>query len=104
MKEPEVFISSSAGIYIPQECCKEIQDKYISDALVGDFEVCRAGPDEEGYWDAWTSILDNFEATVSGVTYYLYQDGDLWWVPKGWCVADDGSFYKETQGDFNEEN
>jgi hypothetical protein len=32
----------------------------------------------EWYWEAWTSILDNWEATVDGIKCTLYQDGDVW--------------------------
>ena len=38
--------------------------------------------DRHGVYIAWADICDNAVLTDSdGVTYYLWQDGDLWLVP-----------------------
>jgi hypothetical protein len=40
-------------------------------------------PENEGYWEAWDSVLQKARITLSGVTYQLYQDEDLFLVQEG---------------------
>lgn len=81
-KEPAVILyaDSSRGIYIPQffaESCNEGVWKVKEE----DLQCLRQGPDAEGYWDTWVSVLDNATAiNRNGDTYHLHQTehGDLW--------------------------
>jgi hypothetical protein len=40
--------------------------------------TCAAGPDEEGYWDAWEVIMNKARFSRGGVDWVLHQDDDLW--------------------------
>lgn len=45
-----------------------------------------AGPDNEHYWDAWTTVLDTawYEDPETGLVWRLYQDDDLFMVVDGY--------------------
>lgn len=86
-----LLLSDSRGVYIPQHFAQDF-------AIVGvdgledapgllawrgikpkDVETLRAGPDEEWYWEAWDSVLNNaFWLSEDGWRFTLSQDGDLW--------------------------
>jgi len=73
-----LLISDHHGIHIPR-CFVQDFDMSAYDGLSAwDVATC-ADPDNEGYWDAWVSILDSATLTTpEGYTYHLHQDGDLW--------------------------
>jgi hypothetical protein len=84
--EPCLVFLDAHGIYIPQLWCSDL-DQEQSEAIGAswkDVQTCQAGPDQEWYWEAWASILDNVSMTDdNGTTWKLHQDGDLWEVPDG---------------------
>jgi hypothetical protein len=77
----ECLLSDARGQYIPRDFVANFdmaewgldyeRDKWALD-------TCAAGPEEEGYWDAWMYILDNAEYKKDGNIWRLHQDGDLW--------------------------
>jgi|688.fasta_scaffold18107_24 hypothetical protein len=77
----ECLLSDARGQYIPRDFVANFdmtewgldyeRDKWALD-------TCAAGPDEEGYWDAWDQILNEAKYTKGGNTWFLHQDGDLW--------------------------
>jgi hypothetical protein len=77
-----LLLTDARGVYIPQHFC----ELYVNDARgqwtgIGDWPrgECLAGPDTDGYWDAWDDILTHAKYTsTNGKVYTLYQDGDLW--------------------------
>lgn len=83
-KEPALVLSDAHGIYIPKLWCDGIceEEAQLFGISMDDVEVCQRGPDEEWYWESWAEILDNASVTdTDGVTWRLYQDGDLWEIP-----------------------
>lgn len=40
-----------------------------------------ANPDNEHYWEAWETVVDNCTVTIDGNQYSIYQDNDVWLVP-----------------------
>ena len=79
----ECLLSDARGQYIPRDFVANftakswgLDDKKYQWAL----DTCAAGPEEEGYWDAWMQILDNAEYKIAGHVWRLHQDGDLWAV------------------------
>lgn len=76
-----LLYSDSHGIYIPQlfvrECLEPRQGTIVG---VDDWPrgECLAGPETDGYWEAWDEILSRFEYHLDGHVYRLMQDGDLW--------------------------
>ena len=77
-----LYASDRHGVYIPQYFSESIKPKCLSGVSGEDMAILLAGPDNEFYWDAWADVCDNAVLTDSnGMTYYMWQDGDLWLVP-----------------------
>ena len=77
-----LYASDRHGIYIPQYFAESVNRGNLSGVSDEDMAILLAGPDQEYYWDAWCDVCDHATLTDSnGVTYCLYQDGDLWLVP-----------------------
>ena len=91
MLEPNLVLSDSHGIYIPQIYCSDADEAWAQCVGVDykDVQVCQQGPDHEWYWEAWQSILDNAHIVSDGVTWRLEQCGDLWEVPDGYVWPED---------------
>jgi len=91
--EPELLVSSAAGIYVPQM----FAEQYLSAGTrnwegisAEDRKILLAGPDHEWYWETWDSVEGSARTKANGVTYYLYQDGDLWAVPENFDLEKAG--------------
>lgn len=74
--------SGARGIYIPQNFAESYLDPKeghwtgIADWPRGE---CLAGPETDGYWDAWQDILDRaVYHAPNGDEFRLYQNEDLW--------------------------
>ena len=77
-----LYASDRHGIYIPQYFSESIKPECLSGVSGEDMAILLAGPDHESYWDAWADVCDHAVLTDSnGVTFHLWQDGDLWLVP-----------------------
>jgi hypothetical protein len=94
IKEPELLVNDSHGIYVMQSFCK-VYAAYITnmDEVKEDFDICVEGPDNEDYYDAWDSLLNNVKFTNdAGEPYYmgnLGEGGDLWAIPEGYEYPED---------------
>jgi len=77
----KLLVSDARGIYIPQTFVEKFD---VSEWGIPDEDGClltvRRGPEveNEGYWEAWDSILDRAEYDQHGFKFRLHQDGDLW--------------------------
>jgi len=80
----ELLFDSNRGQYIPQNFAQEIKRECVTGVSDGDWKILEAGPSHEWYWDAWNDVVQNARVTdpVTKVTFYLYQDGDVWLIPK----------------------
>ena len=77
-----LYASDRHGIYIPQYFSESIKPECISGVSDEDVAILLAGPNHEHYWDAWDVVCNNATLTDSnGVTFYIWQDGDLWLIP-----------------------
>jgi len=90
------WLNDARGIYIPRDFAKSFADrgKSVQGVSAEDWEILDAGPDHYHYWDAWEDVLNNATVTdhVTGITYTLHQDGDLWLVPDGMVWTDNETF------------
>lgn len=77
-----LFSDSARGQYIPQHFAECIDRSKLHGASDEDMATLEAGPDEDWYWEAWVNVLDNATVIDGGTTYDLWQDGDLWLVPR----------------------
>jgi hypothetical protein len=73
-----LLLDERNGIHIPR-CFVQDFDLNAYDGVSPQDAITCTDPDNEGYWDAWTSILDSATLTTTeGYKYRLHQDGDLW--------------------------
>ena len=76
------FASDCHGICIPRYFAESVNRDKLSGVSDSDMDILLTGPDHHEYWDAWNDVEQSAILTDSnGVTYCLYQDGDLWLVP-----------------------
>ena len=80
-----LFVDGCHGIYVPVQFAKRIRRECIFNVTPADLDELQKGPDEEGYWDLWTEIMDAAEVLnpETGTRYRVYQDGDCWLIEKG---------------------
>ena len=77
-----LYASDRHGIYLPQYFAESIKPECLSGVSGEDLAILLDGPDHEHYLDAWCDVCSTAKITDSnGVTFYLYQDGDLWLIP-----------------------
>lgn len=69
-----LLLSDARGIYIPRDFMDFENWQGVTDWQREQLE----NPDNEFYWDAWESVLNNATYEKDGYTYHLMQDGDLW--------------------------
>ena len=75
----ECLLSDARGQYIPRDFVANYDiTEWSIDPESWEANTCAAGPDEEGYWDAWEVIINEAKYTKGGNTWFLHQDGDLW--------------------------
>lgn len=79
MESIVLMMSDNHGIYIPQNFVNDV-DINAWHVKPEDAEILAAGPDNEGYWDAWDSVLNDAYYMHGDAKYTLHQDGDLWAV------------------------
>jgi hypothetical protein len=77
----QLLLSDARGVYIPRDFVTGFDlSKFVG---IPDWArtTCSGGPEEEGYWDAWSEILDGAVCvTPNGRRFTLWQDGDLWLI------------------------
>lgn len=81
--DSQLLLGDSHGVYIPKLWADEIGDEEEAESYSVSWEdvlSCQAGPDSEGYWDAWDSILRDAQWNENGEEWALHQNGDLWAV------------------------
>ena len=84
-----LYASDRYGIYIPQYFAESIKPECLSGVSGEDLQILLDGPDHEHYWESWDVVCNNATLTDSnGVTFYLWQDGDLWLVPSNFEFED----------------
>lgn len=78
------LVDSAAGIYIPKEFIAGYADGFTGIGKESR-ETLLQGPDAEGYWEAWESVMDSAEyIDLDGHKWQLYEDGDLFMVRDDW--------------------
>lgn len=76
-----LLVSDREGIYVPMAFVERYDTDLWSNIDPADVNIILEGPDAEGYWDAWDSVLQNAEYhDDNGHVFRLHQDGDLWAV------------------------
>lgn len=90
----ECILDSARGIYIPQNFAECIQAEDWTGIKSEDLDVLLAGPDAEGYWDAWHSVLDYAETKDGGVLH-SGESGDLFLVYRDRAVQDLNAYFAD---------
>jgi len=78
MENVNLLLTDARGIYIPRDFVTGFNLSKFTGISDNDVETCE-NPENEWYWEAWDSILNNARFTAEdGRIFYLYQEGDLW--------------------------
>ena len=78
-----LFADSNRGVYIPQHFAQAVNRAYVEGIDAYCWLTLESGPDNGDYWDVWATVLDNAKINHPELGQcYLYQDGDLWIVPR----------------------
>lgn len=99
MSAIHLLVPDAAGIYVPLRFVENYDLSTWNGIDQEDVATIKQGPDQEGYWDAWTNILTSATYSNGGYQYHLHQDGDLWAVD---YVAISDAEYKEFFGEERE--
>jgi hypothetical protein len=91
----QLLLSDAHGRFIPQLYCSDISEDDCEALSVRweDVKTCQGGPDEELYWDSWSSLCDAASWQENGEEWRLLQNGDLWAIraeaelPEEWLGA-----------------
>ena len=75
-----ILCDSAHGQYIPQIMIERLLDAGWKGISEEDAQTLRNGPGEEWYWEAWENVLNNATLELDGITWTLWQDGDLFAV------------------------
>lgn len=82
-----LLLANTRGVYVPQHFIGEVRPECLHGVEEWAKETLRAGPETEGYWEAWEHVLHNARVLdpATGKIYYVctdvWQDGDCWLVP-----------------------
>jgi hypothetical protein len=83
--EPQLLVSSSAGIYSMKECWNSLSKRYKRQALkrIGAENVksLEEGPDNEFHWDAAMALEGVVFETPTGQRFSIVRNEDTWAVP-----------------------
>jgi hypothetical protein len=69
--EKTLIVSGSHGDCVPQVFCRGREK--IDSVDREDWEICRSGPEREGYWDAWSEVLNSWEYEEYDYSYSLFK-------------------------------
>lgn len=84
--EPILFLSDARGVNIPKDFANAFEDRKASVSGVDEstWMILEAGPEDEGYWDAWDEVeRDAIVTDLGGTQYRIHMDGDCWLIPMG---------------------
>lgn len=87
LNDASLFADSNRGQYIPQYFAESIHRPFVANVSDEQWKILEAGPNSElyaeSYWETWDEVLN--DAIINdpwGRQWTLYQDGDLWLIPK----------------------
>jgi hypothetical protein len=69
--EKTLIVSGSHGDCVPQVFCRG--RKKIDKAPQADWDICRAGPEHEDYWVAWSEVLNSYDYEEYDCNYSLFR-------------------------------
>ena len=79
MQNIECIVDSHHGVFVPMVFAQTVSRALLS-GVSGetlDYLAKKESLEDDGFWDAWDSVLNNARITHNGKIYHLHQDGDL---------------------------
>ena len=79
MQNVEFLIDGRHGVLVPVAFARQVNRALLS-GVPGetlDYLGKEESVEDDGFWDAWDSVLNNARITHNGKIYHLHQDGDL---------------------------
>lgn len=77
MRAIEILVNDSHGQYMPKVFVETFDLSLWSNINPLDIETIKSGPENEWYWVAWDSILQDAYYNLGGFIFHLCQNGDL---------------------------
>jgi hypothetical protein len=82
-KNAILLVNSANGIYIPQVFRQNFGHVIKNSIDLTDYLLDLEDVYGEYYWDSWDYLLSNAVLLMGHKEYYLWQDDDLWAIPRG---------------------
>ena len=79
MKNIKCVVDGRHGVFVPQWFAQTVNRELLSGVTAEtlDYLAKEESLEDDGFWDAWDSVLNNARITHNGKIYHLHQDGDL---------------------------
>ena len=79
MENVKYIVDGAHGVYVPMVFAQTVNRALLSGVAVEtlDYLAKEESVEDDGFWDAWDSVLNNARITHNGKIYHLHQDGDL---------------------------
>ena len=99
MQNIECIVDGAHGVYVPMVFAQTVNRALLSGVAVEtlDYLAKEGSVEDDGFWDAWDSVLNNARITHNGKIYHLHQDGDLFAID--WDNLSDDEFEAFGLGD-----
>ena len=79
MENVKCIVDGANGVFVPMVFAQTVNRALLSGVTAEtlDYLAKKESLEDEGFWDAWDSVLNNARITHNGKIYHLHQDGDL---------------------------
>ena len=79
MKNMECIVDGRHGVFVPMVFAQTVNRALLSGVAVEtlDYLAKEESVEDDGFWDAWDSVLNNARISDNGKIYHLHQDSDL---------------------------
>ena len=79
MENVKCIVDGTNGVFVPMVFAQTVNRALLSGVTAEtlDYLAQNSSVEDDGFWDAWDSVLNNARITHNGKIYHLHQDGDL---------------------------
>ena len=79
MQNVECIVDGAHGVFVPVVFAQTVNRALLSGVAVETLEYLakEESVEDDGFWDAWDSVLNNARINIKGKIYHLHQNSDL---------------------------
>ena len=79
MENVKCIVGGAHGVYVPMVFAQTVNRALLSGVSneTLDYLTKEESVEDDGFWDAWDSVLNNARISDNGKIYHLHQDSDL---------------------------